>query len=210
MQPVPIYVDFDDVLCETARALTVLLEHEFGKRVAFESIHTFNLAESFGLTEAELQHLMDAAHKPAFLGGLAPIPGALHALQSWQAAGCEVDVVTGRPAASHASCLEWLQRHEMPYRRLLFVDKYARNHLPGVGVPALSLEDFGRLSFSLAVEDAPKMIQFLASHTPTPIAVIERPWNRHVVFDDPAGHLHRCLDWNEILVRFPAPGLAGA
>ena len=33
-----IYVDFDDVLCETALGLARIVEEEFGRKVAFEDI----------------------------------------------------------------------------------------------------------------------------------------------------------------------------
>ena len=39
----PIYVDLDDVLSETARAFVGLLARELGRRVAFESIHDFEV-----------------------------------------------------------------------------------------------------------------------------------------------------------------------
>jgi hypothetical protein len=44
-----IYVDFDDVLCETARALVALLQSHFGRTVAFDDVISFDLAVSFGL-----------------------------------------------------------------------------------------------------------------------------------------------------------------
>ena len=57
---IPVYLDFDDILCETARAFTGLLHREFGKSVAFEDIHTFNLGESFGLAEKIVREHPDA------------------------------------------------------------------------------------------------------------------------------------------------------
>ncbi|MCE9614688.1 MAG: hypothetical protein K8T26_10460 [Lentisphaerae bacterium] len=203
MDPLPIYVDFDDVLCETARALTGLLEREFGRRVAFEDIHHFNLGKSFALDDAELQHLMELAHEPDFLGVLEPIPGAIDGLRRWAEAGHAVHIVTGRPASTHAICDAWLRRFEVPHARVIFVNKYGRDLLPGGSVRAISLDELAGLRFALAVEDAPKAIRFLLERTPTPVAVMDRPWNLREPFDDRRGQLHRCRDWAHILEQFP-------
>ena len=48
-----IYVDYDDCLCETARAFTVIAERLFGKTVPYETVRFFNLQDSFELTDEE-------------------------------------------------------------------------------------------------------------------------------------------------------------
>ena len=58
-----IYVDYDDCLCETARAFTGLAERLFGKRVPYEEVRFFNLQESFGLTDEEYELLMTEGHR---------------------------------------------------------------------------------------------------------------------------------------------------
>jgi len=52
----PIYVDFDDVFSDTTCAFLEILEVEFGKRVNFEDIFSFDLQASFGLGESEFEH----------------------------------------------------------------------------------------------------------------------------------------------------------
>ena len=49
------YVDFDDCLCETARALTGIAERLFGKKVLYEEIRFFNLKDSFDLDYEEVE-----------------------------------------------------------------------------------------------------------------------------------------------------------
>ena len=49
-----IYVDFDDVLAETARAYTTLLEQNYGKTVPFDAIWSFNLGISFNAGDSRL------------------------------------------------------------------------------------------------------------------------------------------------------------
>ncbi len=204
--PTPVYIDFDDVLCETARALTSLLHREFGKTVAFENIHAFNLAQSFGLNEPDLEHLMVQAHEPAFLENLVPVPGALEAMRQWADAGVDLHIMTGRPADTHATSAAWLRAYDVPHTRLAFVDKYGRA-TPGGPVPTLTLADLQNMHFALAVEDAPQMADYLVRNHPWPVAVIERPWNRHTPIGTPTQAPHRCRDWPEILSRFPTPGL---
>ncbi len=203
----PVYIDFDDVLCETARAFTGLLEREFGKQVAFEDIHTFNLGQAFDLDEAQIAHLMEAGHQPDFLETLAPVPGALDGLRQWAAEGVAIHIVTGRPARTEPSSRAWLHAYAVPHDALLFVDKYGRNLMPGGTAPTLTLEALARLDFALAIEDAPHMADHLARHTPWPVAVIERPWNRCATIGNGNGRVHRCRDWSEILARFPAARL---
>ena len=47
-----IYIDLDDVLCETARAFIRLYREEWGREVVFEEISAFDLTKSFGLSNA--------------------------------------------------------------------------------------------------------------------------------------------------------------
>jgi len=207
--PIAVYVDFDDVLCETARALAFMLEREFRKTVAFEDIHTFDLGQSFGLDASDLQRLMELAHQPEFLGELAPVPGALEALRGWAAAGVEIHIVTGRPASTRTTSAAWLRNFDVPYSRLIFVDKYGRNLLPDGAEDAISLAELMQMRFALAVEDAPQMADFLVRNMPGPVAMIRRPWNARATIgtgNDP-GQLHRCQDWAQILQQFPAPGV---
>ncbi|MDA0576546.1 MAG: hypothetical protein O3B24_00435 [Verrucomicrobia bacterium] len=206
MKRLPVYVDFDDVICETARELAVLLHQEFGKTVAFEDIFAFNLGQSFGLDSRELDHLMARAHEDAFLERLAPVPGALEAMRRWSDAGVEIHVMTGRPSDTAAVSADWLIANGVTHARLAFVDKYGRAQ-PGGAVPTLSLAELQQLDFALAVEDAPQMADYLVRNHPWPVAVIERPWNRHAEIGGAATGLHRCRDWSQILECFPAPGI---
>lgn len=197
LQAPRIYVDFDDVLCETARALTALLDAEFGKRVAYEEILWFELDRSFGLTAEELRRFFDAVHRPENLQALEPVPGAREVLAQWRSQGCEVCVVTGRPPETAAPSRAWLETHVVPYDRLIFVDKYRR--LPP-GPDLLTLDDLAGLDFALAIDDAPAMLQHLLDATSVPILIYDRPWNRS--FAPPNGRpAHRCRSWKEIAGR---------
>ena len=53
-----IYVDYDDCLCETARAFTVIAERLFGKKVPYEEVRFFNLISlSHVVTTHSFQHV---------------------------------------------------------------------------------------------------------------------------------------------------------
>jgi len=196
--PVPrVYVDFDDVLCETARGLSALLEAEFGKQVAYEEIRWFDLGRSFGLTADDLERLMRTAHRAENLASLRPVPGARAVLSQWRAQGCEVCIVTGRPPETADASREWLFRHDMPYDRLVFVDKYRR--LPA-GPELVTLDELARMGFALAIDDAPAMLQFLVEATPVPVVVYDRPWNAEfpAAPGGPGKRVRRCHSWAEI------------
>ena len=49
-----IYVDMDDVLCETARGCLEIIERVFGKRVAYEQLTDFDLGNSCELSPRKL------------------------------------------------------------------------------------------------------------------------------------------------------------
>ncbi len=198
-----IYVDFDDVLCETASALTGLLAREFGKQVAFADIFSFNLADSFGLPPADLEHLMEVAHQPEALLGMQPLPGAVETLNRWATDGYAIEVVTGRPPATRATSEEWLRRHGVPCTALTFLDKYNR-HGDAPGDRSLTLDEFRTRRYALAVDDAPRMIAFLADDMQMPVAVMARPWNVVIPGNGPRP-LPRFPDWEAIRSAFPAP-----
>jgi hypothetical protein len=196
----PVYVDFDDVLCETAAPLTGLLKREFGKTVAFEDIHEFNLAISFGLTSAECDHLMHVAHQPRFLSELPPIEGAIETIRGLVADAIPVVIVTGRPPSTHTTSQAWLEEYDVPVSDLVFVDKYGRNDPGETRIHCLSPEQLAEQDFLAAIDDSPMAIRILADHTTHHVIVFDRPWNRRLSASAVGldGRLDRCHTWMEI------------
>lgn len=195
----PVYVDFDDVLCETAAGLTRLLAREFGKTVDVEDIHEFNLEMSFGLTATECAYLMEVAHRPDILAALPAIAGAVETIRRWADDGIPTVVVTGRPASAYTASRDWLARHQVPVADLLFLDKYQRHDACAAGdVHVLSPEDLRHRDFLAAVEDSPAAIALLAADPDHHILVFDQPWNRDVTPEsvDAAGRLERCRSWH--------------
>ena len=195
-----LYIDFDDVLCETARAITRILPGLFGRRVAFEAIHEFDLEVSFSLTPQEHEHLMRVGHESEFLGTVDPVPGAVDGMRQLKERDFEIAIVTGRPPECRDISVDWLTRHGVPFDRVLHVNKYGR--FAGTQIDqAISLEKIAEVKFHAAIEDAPCMVTYLINTMTMPVIVFERPWNKNaaISLDGNADRLLRCRDWSQIL-----------
>jgi hypothetical protein len=71
-----IYVDFDDCLCETARAFSKLALEMFNKHVPYDRIHFFELDKSFDLDAEQYERFMFRGHEPEILLSFNATPGA--------------------------------------------------------------------------------------------------------------------------------------
>jgi len=174
MRRLHFYVDIDDVLAETTRALAEMARTRFGKNVAFEEIRVFDLSRSLDLDEHEFPAFMGAAHEPDFLLNLDAVPGARTVLKGWRAADVHISMVTGRPAHCRPSTLEWLRARDLPFDALEFVDKYGRYDDPEAPTPA----QLCQRGYHTVVEDADAMALYLVTHTDARVLLYDRPWNR--------------------------------
>ena len=192
-----IYIDFDDVLCETARHLSVLARELFSSQVPYEAIRVFDLKEAFTLSDAEIDHLMDHAHRTEFLTHLAPAPGGLEAIRALEACGHSLAIVTGRPATSHDGSCGWLRKHGLAHLDMIYFDKYGRAPAnPPPGTPkTLSRDEFERLHFDVAIDDSPTALDLLAHRQNCTVIVYDRPWNQRYLA---APAMRRCGSWQEI------------
>jgi uncharacterized HAD superfamily protein len=202
-----IYVDLDDVLCETARAFLGILQRDYGKTVDFEDIAWFDLGRSFDLAPQALDEFMRTVHEAEILSTIEPVAGAVEVLEDWVAAGYEVAVVTGRPAATYDVSQEWLVDAGIPHQSLTFVDKYSRLGWSNEGPSVVPLSELGRTKYCLAVEDSADMALFLAGELGLQVLLFDRPWNRRLlsIGSEAKGEIHRCHGWSEIAERFPRP-----
>jgi len=200
LSSVKLYIDMDDVLCETARALTALAEREFGKTVDMEELTTFNLERALDLTPEQTELLMHKAHQPEILGTLKPRDGALAALTSFIERSIEIVVVTGRPPSSGDVSLEWLLKHRMPYDDFFHMNKYGRREPADSTVRVLQMHEVVEQRFTLAVEDAGEVAATLAGQYGLPVALLDRPWNRLEALRDleEDGLITRCTGWPEV------------
>jgi uncharacterized HAD superfamily protein len=187
-----IYVDMDDVLCETARMWLAIAEREFGKIIRYDQLNTFEIGEACGLEADEIQELIRLAHHPEELLAMAPIGEAVDILKRWTAAGHEIAIVTGRPPSTYDVSRAWLARHDVPHHDFVMVDKYGR--FATENTIAITLQELAAHRFSFAVEDSPSMARFLAMEMNVPVALLDRPWNQ--MEDHPL--ITRLSDWHEI------------
>ena len=203
-----IYVDLDDVLCETARAFTLLLETHFHKTVAFDDMASFDLGQSFDLNPEQVARFMDLAHTPNVLRAFEPVAGAINALNRFIVLGYEIAVITGRPPSTASVTREWLHDHCIPYHNLTFVNKYARAGWHGSAPGVITLDELAASSFCFAVEDSGEMAAFLAAKMGLPVALLDRPWNRELPPSDAQALalIDRCPDWTAIADKFGAGG----
>ncbi len=201
-----VYVDFDDVLSETARLLADIVAERFGRRTPFEKIHSFDLGLSFGLEPHEQDVLIRLFHDADMLASIPPVAGAAEGLRAWAAAGCAVHIVTGRPPETHDASRAWLEHHGLPYADITFVDKYGRGHAEVPGVRQMTLDDLKTCDFALVVDDSPDMVRLLSTRQEVPVAVFDRPWNTQLGPVENQPNVARCRDWTELIKRFPRPG----
>jgi uncharacterized HAD superfamily protein len=193
-----IYVDFDDVLCETAQALSTLAKHLFGRNVPYEDIEFFNLQKAFSLTDEENNRLMEQAHTRDFLEALHPTPGAVSSVKKLCGDGHEVVVVTGRQSLYHEGTAQWLRNHGLGHLSILYVDKYKRAPatLPAHVPKMLNIDELNQLHFDVAIDDSPTALDLLTHRVNCQIIVFDRPWNRDY---EGAPHVKRAFTWQEIL-----------
>jgi uncharacterized HAD superfamily protein len=193
-----IYVDFDDVLCATARHFLAVVEREFDKRIAYDELTDFDIGTSCGLRPEETAELYRIVHRPDELMQMAPIDGAIAALRQWADSGYEIAIVTGRPPESYEPSLAWLNRYRVPHQSFSMVDKYSRFRTDNT--VAIRLDELARREYCWAVEDSLPMAQFLATQMKLPVALIDCPWNRaaedHV-------NVGRYAEWQTLATQMP-------
>lgn len=200
-----IYVDMDDVLCQTARSLLIIIEREFGKRLSYEQLITYDLGQACGLRPEEVTELFRIIHRRDELLGMEPMEGGIAALQQWRAAEYEIAVVTGRPPSTYEPSVEWLARHQVPYGSFVVVDKYGRFETQNtIGI---TLSELAARQFSFAVEDSLTMADYLANQMDTQVALLDCPWNQSHVEH---GRIGRYNDWREIARALPKRRRVGA
>lgn len=190
MKPL-ICIDFDDVLTETARALTKAAHQLFGTCVPYHAINNFFLEYSFNLTRRELDQLMKVAHEPSFLLALEATPGAIEGLRVLQERA-DIEIVTGRPPSSHEPSLQWLHANNLDFP-LLHIDKYGR-FPPGTN-GSLTLEEYDSRPYRFAVDDSPISVDRLTRHKDCRVYILDRPWNATYK----SSRATRVHDWTELI-----------
>jgi uncharacterized HAD superfamily protein len=194
-----IYVDLDDVLCQAARHFLVIVEREFGKRIAYEQLVNFDVGRSCGLASEERDELYRIVHRPEELLSMTPVKEAIAVLKQWDKQGFHIAIVTGRPPESSEVSREWLAKHRIAHSSFTVVDKYSR--FKPDNTKAISLAELSTRRFCWAVEDSLPMAQYLADELNVPVVLLDRPWNQS---DEKHVRIRRYRDWDDISAALPA------
>lgn len=192
-----IYLDIDDVLCETARTLCGLAARVFGRHVRYEDVRAFDLQRVFGLDDGEMRRFADLSHARDCLMGYPATPGAVEGVRALRAAGAEIDLLTGRPAWAHAATEDWLASVGLGGLGVEYVDKYGRGGARRPGDPeTVPLAALLARRYDFAVDDSPVVLGPLAAWERTRVLVFDRPWNRGFPL---APNMTRVAGWADIL-----------
>lgn len=197
-----IYIDFDDVICETAEYFTKIAKELFDKDVPYREVQFFNLKKSFDLNDEQYEELMRVGHLPENLLAYRETPGASKIINKWVDEGHEVSVITGRPFHSYEPSRQWLDEHQLERIPLFCVDKYGRETFDHSSTYNMTLEQLYALSFDFAVEDSPAAFEHVMHFENCKVAVFHRPWNAQSKLPDE--RFVRCEDWDRIDKLFEA------
>ena len=191
-----IYIDFDDVLCETAKAFTILAKEMFGIDVPYRQVQFFNLKKTFDLDDRQYEELMNAGHLPEVLLNYEETQGASETINKWVDKGHEVFIITGRPFNSYEPSRRWLDEHKLERVPLYCVDKYGRETCKQDFVYNMTLKQLYDMTFDFAIEDSPAAFEHVSHFKDCRIAVFNRPWNIHEELPD--DRFVRCEGWKAI------------
>lgn len=191
-----IYIDFDDVICETALYFTKLAKELFGIELPYSEVQFFNLKKSFNLNDEQYDELMKAGHIPENLLAYAETPGASKTINKWIDAGAEVYVITGRPFDAYEPSRRWLDEHGLERVPLKCVDKYGRENFNEGCTYSMTLNELYDMTFDLAIEDSPAAFEHVMHFENCKIAVFDRPWNKLAILPDE--RFVRCDSWDSI------------
>ena len=189
-------IDFDDVICETAKYFTKIAKELFGIDVPYRQVQFFNLQKSFDLSDEQYDKLMEAGHLPENLLSYEETPGASETINKWVDEGHEVFIITGRPFNSYEPSRKWLDEHHLERVPLFCVDKYGREIFEHEYEYNMTLEQLYSMTFDFAIEDSPSAFEHVLHFNNCKVAVFDRPWNRQAEF--PNDNFVRCKNWNQI------------
>ena len=191
-----VYIDFDDVICETAKHFCCIAKELFDIDLPYQEVQFFNLKKSFDLDDAQYEDLMKAGHLPQTLLAYEETPGASEIINKWVDEGHEVSFVTGRPFDSYEPSRRWLDEHGLERVPLYCVDKYGREQFTSDFTFSMTLEQLYGMTFDFAVEDSPAAFEHVLHFDGCTVAIFNRPWN--VKAELPNENFVRCADWEEI------------
>ena len=195
-----IYIDFDDVICETAKYFTKIAKDLFNIDVPYSQVQFFNLKKSFDLDDEQYDELMRAGHLPENLLAYEETLDASSVINKWLDEGHEVNIITGRPFDAFEPSRKWLDDHNLERIPLYCVDKYGRENFNNGCTYSMTLAQLYDMTFDFAIEDSPNAFEHVMHFDNCKIAVFSRPWNVNEKL--PNENFIRCSGWKEIDLLF--------
>lgn len=191
-----VYIDFDDVICETAKYFTKIAKELFGIDLPYSQVQFFNLQKTFDLSDEQYDELMTAGHIPENLLAYEETPGASRFINKWVDEGHEVCIITGRPFDFYESSRKWLDEHGLERVPMFCVDKYGRESFNQDFSYSMTLAELYSMTFDFAIEDSPAAFEHVMHFENCKVAVFSRPWNEKEAL--PNDMFVRCASWQEI------------
>lgn len=195
-----VYIDFDDVICETGKYFTILAKRLFGIDLPYSQVQFFNLQKSFDLDDDQYNRLLTEGHFPENLLAYEETPGASETINKWANEGHEISVITGRPFDAYDASRKWLDDHGLKRIPLFCVDKYGREIFNHDASYSMTLNELYGMTFDFAIEDSPAAFEHVVRFKNCQIAIFDRPWNKNASF--PNENFVRCKSWNDINALF--------
>lgn len=190
-----VYIDFDDVICETARFFSKIAKDMFEIDVPYENMKYFNLQKAFDLNDIQYDELLEAGHLSENLLSFEETPGAVSTINKWDNEGHDIKIITGRPFNAYEASRKWLDEHGLERVPLFCVDKYGREKFYSDCTYNMTLDKLYEMTFDFAVEDSPSAFEHLLHFDGCTTAIFDRPWNQVEILNE---KFVRCVDWNTI------------
>lgn len=191
-----IYIDFDDVICETGRYFLFIAEKLFDIVLPYSEFRFFNLQQTFKLSDKQYKEIFDEGHKPQSLLAFEETPHASEIINKWLDEGHEVYIVTGRPYETYDISRQWLNEHGLDRIEMYCVDKYGSKPFLNDSSYSMTLSELYEMDFDFAIDDSPASFEHILHFKNCKTVVFERPWNINAEL--PNDNFIRCSDWLQI------------
>lgn len=192
-----IYIDMDDVVCESCVSLSQFARTHFDRNVQVHEMYDYDLRKSFSFDESTYRRYMKSFHTSELLD-IPETPMATKIIRGWREDGLDPAIVTGRPTYSNAVTLERLEIHGLGGISVYHVDKYAKLFNDSEDPLITPFPALAEMDVKFAIEDAPNAIRMISGINLCPFAIFTRPWNRSYELPASPSPNYRISSWAEL------------
>jgi len=156
-------VDIDGVLADSISLWVHEMNRFFNKNKRIEDVHLFDIIQTFGITVDDLKKFIEQRGR-FLMSAPCPVRGAAYYLSRIKEHH-DIFIITARKETYKQETQDWLQRHNIPYDRLLLLGTYAKKEA--------CLEN----GLSVMVEDTLEVARELSA-AGIPVILMDAPYNR--------------------------------